>query len=284
MSRALFAGTVLTATVMIAAAAAQQQNGDDFRWTGQIARGKSIEIKGVNGPIKASAASGNQVEVLGHKHGRRSDPASVRFDVIQHDGNVTICAVYPTPVRYSGYTSRNYFRRSSGDDDNAGPNECKPGNEGRMNVNNNDVNVDFDIRVPEGVRLLAKTVNGSIEAASLKSDIDAVTVNGRIRMSTTGIAWADTVNGAIDASLGAAKWNEPLDFHTVNGGITVELPKGVAAEVRADTMNGEIDSDFPIKVTSSRHRGRRIVGSIGSGGKELHISTTNGGIRLRSMP
>lgn len=207
MSRSLFAGTVLAATVMLATAAAQQ-NGDDFRWTGQIARGKSIEIKGVNGPIKASAASGNQVEVLAHKHARRSDPASVRFEVLEHDGNVTICTVYPTPVRYSGYTSRNFLRRSPGDD-NQGPNECKPGNEGRMNTNDNDVNVDFDIRVPEGVRLLAKTINGTIDVSSLKSDVDALTVNGRIRVSTTGIAWADTVNGAIDATLGAAKWNEP---------------------------------------------------------------------------
>ena len=283
MRRTLLLGIVVAASLAWVDVTTAQQSSDDFRWTGQIARGKSLEIKGVNGPIKASVASGSQVEVLAHKHARRSDSASVRFDVVEHDGSVTICAVYPTPVRYSGYTSRNFFRRFSGDD-NQGPNECKPGNEGRMNVNNNDVNVDFDIRVPEGVRLLAQTINGSIDASSLKSDVDAATVNGRIRVSTTGLAWADTVNGTIDVSMGAAKWNEPLDFHTVNGGITLELPKGAAAELHADTMNGEIDSDFPIKVTSSRHRGRRIVGSIGSGGKELHISTTNGGIRLRAAP
>src|SRR5204862_4124697 len=104
-----------------------------------------------------SLASGSQVEVLAHKHARKSDPATVQLQVVQHDGNVTICAVYPTPVRYAGDRSRT-FRRSPGNNGDAGPNECKPANEGRMNVDNNDVQVDFDIRVPEGVRLLAKTI------------------------------------------------------------------------------------------------------------------------------
>jgi len=290
MRRAHFVGIVL-AVVAVAAAANAQQNPDDFRWTGQIARGKSVEIKGINGSIKASYVSGNQVEVLAHKRARRSNTADVFIDVVEHDGNVTICAVYPPSAHStgssgsagSGYTSRNY-RRGSRPNSNDGPNECKPGNEGRMNTSNNDVNVEFDVRVPEGVVLIAKTVNGGIDASSLKSDIDANTVNGRISLSTTGVASADTVNGSIEASLGSAKWNDALDFHTVNGGITISLPKGLAANLHADTLNGEIDSDFPITVTSMRHRGRRIIGTIGSGGKELHLSTTNGGIRLRTNP
>jgi hypothetical protein len=35
-------------------------------------------------------------------------------------------------------------------------------------------------------------------------------------------------------------------------------------------------------VRTLRHGGKRITGTIGSGGKELHVATTNGGIRLRS--
>jgi hypothetical protein len=254
------------------AAGLVQQTADDFRWAGRIAQGKAIEIKGVNGDIEALAASGTEVEVIARKHARRSDPASVSVMVVEHDGGVTICAMYPTPTRS--------YRRGSQRDN--GPNECRPGGEGRMNVRDNDVQVAFTVRVPANIRFIANNVNGPVFATSLRSDIEAYTVNGRINLSTSGVASAESVNGSIDATLGATKWNEPLDYRTVNGAITLTLPSGVAAEVRAETMNGRVTSDFPINIQTSRRRGRRITGTIGSGGKELHLSTVNGGIRLRS--
>jgi hypothetical protein len=276
--------TLALVTLIAAAACAQagrasartagvvQQTADEFRWTGRIAQGKAIEIKGVNGDIEAVAASGNDVEVVARKHARRSDPASVSVMVVEHDGGVTICSMYPTPTR-------SYRRQSQRDD---GPNQCLPGGEGRMNVRNNDVQVDFTVRVPANVRFIANNVNGPVLATSLRSDIEAYTVNGRINLSTSGVASAESVNGSIDATLGATKWNEPLDYRTVNGAITLTLPSAVAAEVRAETMNGRVSSDFPINIQTSRRRGRRITGTIGSGGRELHLSTVNGGIRLRS--
>ena len=94
------------------ALSAIQQTGNDFRWSGQIQRGRSIEIKNINGQVDAVLAPGNQVEVVARKHGRRSDPASVEIMVIEHGEGVTICAVYPTP--------RDARR----------PNECRPGGGG----------------------------------------------------------------------------------------------------------------------------------------------------------
>jgi DUF4097 and DUF4098 domain-containing protein YvlB len=125
-------------------------------------------------------------------------------------------------------------------------------------------------------------VNGRVDVASLRSDVEVYTVNGRIALSTTGMASAETVNGSIDATIGELKGAEPLDFHTVNGSITIDLPKNAAAELRAEVMNGDITSDLPMTIQSSRNRGRRISGSIGSGGRTLYVSTTNGSIRLRA--
>ena len=271
------AGAAARTGKSMAAAAPQTAAGtaDDFRWSGQIARGKSIEIKGINGDIDAGLAQGNQVEVVAHKHARHSDSTEVRIDTVEHDGNVTLCAVYPTPLRTS--SSR---RGRSADDGRS--NVCRPGDEGRMNVGGNDVVVDFTVRVPADVRLVARTVNGGIGAALLRSDVEAHTVNGRVTLSTSGVASAESVNGSIEASLGAKKWNEPLDFTTVNGAITIELPVGAATDLSAETLNGSISSDFPIMVQTLRRGGKRITGTIGSGGKELHVATTNGGIRLRS--
>jgi hypothetical protein len=248
--------------------AAAQQAGD-FRWSGSIAPGEQIEIKGVNGTIRAELASGPQVEVVASKRARRSDPNSVSVQVVQDGGSVTICAVYPTPT--------NSRRRD------AGPNECRPGESGRMHVNDNDVVVDFTVRVPAGVRFVGRTVNGSVEARSLQSDVTARTVNGRVALSTTGLASAETVNGAIDVTLGTAVWTQPLEFNTVNGSITVTFPPGIDAQVRAETMNGSFTSEFPVTIQSSRGNGRRISGVIGNGGRELQLHTVNGSIRLVSQ-
>lgn len=233
----------------------------EFHWKGRIAAGKAIEIKSVNGDINAVAGSGD-VEVTAVKHARRSDPEEVKIEVVPSDAGVTICAVYPSDGRTE--------------------NSCEPGEHDHMSVHDNDVRVDFTVHVPAGVRFVGKTVNGGIEAASLASDVDATTVNGSIHLSTSGAATAETVNGSIVASLGRSTWSDALDFRTVNGSITLDLPANLSAEVRAKTVNGDIVTDFPLTVTG-RLGHRSLNGTIGSGGggRRLDLSTVNGTIRLR---
>ena len=60
--------------------------------------------------------------------------------------------------------------------------------------------------MPAGVGLLARTVNGSIDAEGLQSDTDETTVNGSVNVSTTGSARATTVNGSITATMDRAVW------------------------------------------------------------------------------
>ena len=69
---------------------------EEFHWTGKVAAGQAIEIKGVNGGIAATGAAGGEVEVTAVKKGRKSDPAEVKVEVVEHAGGVTICAVYPS--------------------------------------------------------------------------------------------------------------------------------------------------------------------------------------------
>jgi DUF4097 and DUF4098 domain-containing protein YvlB len=75
--------------------------------------------------------------------------------------------------------------------------------------------------------------------------------------------------------------DESLEFATVNGGITLSLPSGASADVRASTTNGSIDSDFPISVRGRINR-HHLSGTIGRGGPGLSLTTVNGNIRLRS--
>jgi hypothetical protein len=243
---------------------APAQTDDQFRWTGRIEQGKSIEIKGVNGSISAEPASGDQLEVTATKSARRSDPSQVSIKVVEHAGGVTICALYPS-------------------DDSGEPNTCQPGQgNGRMNVRNNDVKVAFKVRVPARVGLIGRTVNGEINALELTGNVESHTVNGSINISTSGYAQAKTVNGDISAKLKDANWSGAIDFKTVNGGITVDLPSETNSTVEASTVSGDISSDFQLTILGTMSR-KRLSGTIGGGGRELNLKTVNGSIHLRRI-
>jgi len=240
-------------------ASAQTQ---DFNWHGRLAAGKRLAVKGVNGDVRAVLASGAEAVVNAHKHARRSDPDEVEIKVVESEDGITICAVYPTP------------RRAREE------NDCAPGDRWHSNTENNDVVVDFEVRVPAGVEFNGKTVNGEMSAEGLKGDAHVGTVNGSVRVTTTGLAEASTVNGSVYAQMGRADWTDELEFSTVNGGITLILPGKLDTEVRASTVNGEIETDWPLMV-SGRFSNRRIRGTIGAGGRALSLSTVNGEIRLK---
>src|SRR5215813_2357301 len=245
-------------------AMAQEQKHEEFHWAGQIASGQSIEIKGINGGITAEPARSGQVEVFATKKARRSDPSSVDIKVVPHAAGVTICATYPGE---SG-------QRTS----------CDPSAlnmpSSNVNVVNNDVSVEFMVKVPQGVSFIGRTVNGEISALSLDGNVDSRTVNGSIDVSTTGYARAKTVNGQITAKMGRADWTDALEFKTVNGGIALDLPASLSTKIEAETFNGEISSDFPLTVLGRISR-KRMSGTIGEGGRQLLLKTLNGSIHLR---
>ncbi|MFO7893725.1 MAG: DUF4097 family beta strand repeat-containing protein [Longimicrobiales bacterium] len=246
------------AAVMAGTAAAQS---NDFQWRGSLDRGQTIEVRGVNGSVQAVPSDDGSVHVTADRYARRDDPMSVRIEVVEHSDGVTICAVYPTPPN---------ARRE---------NECRPGG-GQNNVHRNDVKVDFMVQVPAGIRFAGHTVNGELSADGMQADVKASTVNGDVGIETTGFAEASTVNGSITCRLGRSDLRNDVEFETVNGGITLDLPEGLDADFRASTVNGSIDSDFPILVMGKVSR-RSLRGQIGDGGPELRLSTVNGSIRIR---
>lgn len=234
---------------------------DEFHWNGPVAAGQILEVKGVNGAVRAEAASGSEAEVVAERSSRRSNPADVNIVVVEHAGGVTICAVYP-------------------DRPGEEPNECLPGDAGHLGARGNSVKVDFIVRVPDGVSFRGRTVNGRISAEGLTDSVDIRTVNGAAAFSTSGYGVAGTVNGSITGSLGRTDWAAPLEFETVNGSITLEIDGDVDADVEMRTVNGSLNTDFPLTVQGSISR-RRLSGTIGDGGRQLSLSTVNGSIELR---
>jgi hypothetical protein len=273
LALAIVLGSLSTTACSVAA---QRRSAETFTWEGRIASGAMVEVKGVNGPVRAVPASGPAVRVEALRSGRRNDPSEVEIVVLEHSGGVTICAVYPSSM--------------------ARRNECAPGDEGRIGANNNDVQVEFTVEVPSSANLSARTTNGSVNAEDLSGDVEAYTTNGDVRIDggrtalarttngsvnvdTRGIADVRTTNGRITARMQSLDGSSPLRFSTTNGSITLALPADVNATIEASTTNGAIETDFPITV-QGRFGRNRLSGTIGSGGQSIEASTTNGGIRL----
>lgn len=263
-----------------AAPARQASMQEDFRWTGRVARGDEIEIRGIVGSVVAERASGDQVEVVGRRIGDDAD--RVRIEVVEGDDGVVICAIYPTR------DDRGTRRR---DDDDDGP--CDNEMQGELDVDDDEARIDFTVRVPDGVHFAARTVAGDIRARDLRSDVDAATVSGNVHVATTGTARAATVSGNVDATFGQAD-GEGMEFASVSGNVIVRLAGDVGARVEAHTLAGNIESDFesvrvrPGGTDEDDDRGfhvnveigKEASGTIGGGGPELSLNTVSGNIHL----
>ena len=234
---------------------------EPFKWQGKLAAGKTIEIKNINGDVRATGSTGGDVTVTARKSARKSNPDDVEIRVVQSDDGVTICAVYPSRK-------------------NRQPNDCSPGSHGHNDNDNNDTEVDFDVSVPKGVRFVGRSVNGSVSAESIGADAEGYTVNGDVRVTATGLVEASTVNGSIVATMGRSDWTNGLEFNTVNGSVTLTFPGDLNTELEVKTVNGSIDSDFPITI-SGKVTPQSLRGRVGQGGRDLSIETVNGSIRLR---
>lgn len=239
------------ATLLLVSCTAYAAQVDDFQWRGQVARGRLIEIRGINGDIHAFPSSSGQVEVVARvaDEGGGASPVQVQF--VPSETGVTVCAIR------------------------TGETECQQKDTGP------GARVDFFVRVPEGVGFLGRTVNGAVEAESLRSDVEAYTINGQVRISTTGSAQARTVNGSITASLMNPFWRRSPEFSTVNGGITLTVPAKLNAFLRAETRNGKVLTNFSglrRKITDQSIKAR-----IGAGNRlaSLTLHTVNGTIQVR---
>lgn len=258
-SKPLAALAALTVLVT-AAAAAQQKSDDSFHWTSALAAGKTLRIQDVNGSIRATGTSGGEATVSAVRRGKKSDPKSVEIRVEQDGDITTICAVWPGEQDADGCDRGSHHNNDHWD--------------------RNDVNVDFTVSVPAGVKFEGQTVNGSVAASDLTADADVNSVNGNVSLATRGTGSAATVNGDVKLTLGTSTWTGDVEAKTVNGSVTVEMPTPANLDVRANTLNGDISSEFPMTL-QGKMSPRSMRGTIGNGGSRLELSTVNGPIELR---
>lgn len=265
MNRTLVLAVALLASPAVSAGAQERSSTDrDFRWEGTVPSGRWLYVRNLNGSVRVDRATGNRVEIIAEKTWRRGDPEDVRIEVTQVGSgsqDVLVCALWydNSECDEQGYRTR--------------------GNNSRRN-RNNDVSVEFTVRIPAGVRLDVSTVNGGLTIRGATAQVEAHTVNGGIEAeSSGGPVNANTTNGDIEVRMGNSGSGD-LSFETTNGSVEVYLPEPFDAEVDLRTVNGRVGSDFPLTV-SGRINPRSIRATIGRGGRRVELRTVNGSVELR---
>ena len=175
--------------------------------------------------------------------------------------------------------------------------------------------VSFDVQMPAGLALRAKTHNGRLDAKGLAADCDLEThnghltvaslagnvsatshnqgivattagkrvtlecQNGRVRLTATGAEVLHLLshNGGIDADLsGSPTPSGRLKSH--NGSLHVKLARDTSATLACRTHNGSVKSSVPWTVHEQSRR--HVRGTLGDGEANLALETHNGSIRL----
>ncbi len=254
-------------------------------------------------PIDVRASSGNAIELRAEKRNERGGGSitDVQFEVqTPSNGDITICAVYRGNNPCDDY-QRGDRGRDRDDDDGwrrsvtVGMTLMVPkGAHVRIATGNGAVsveNVAVELNASTGngrVRVTGtdgtvrvSTGNGDVDVSNAKAAVRVTTGNGRVNIGTNeGPVEARTGNGDIEVTMSKLKANEDMTFSTGSGDVRVTLPAGYNGELEATTGNGDLRSDFDLKV-QGRMNPRRVRATIGDGGPRLRLTTGNGRLEIR---
>jgi hypothetical protein len=231
----------------------QGHAGDTWQRTYAVSAGGRVEILNINGEIRAEAAEGTSVEVRAERTvSAGSDEAArdylARIEMREESG--------PMRVRIETIVPR--------------------GRVGRQKV-------AFTVRVPAGVHVDLRTVNGGVRLQNVGGEVRATSTNGGVKgqVGAASIIDARTTNGGVELELtGALSPDGRVSLTSVNGGVRLKVPGDTRADVSARCTNGRISvTDLPFDVEGTQSR-RRVEGRLNGGGGRIDLQTTNGGVSL----
>lgn len=265
---------VLTVLVMGAALAAAQATAEGDRVTvplrdpGKPAR---LQVRMISGSIRVKTHAANNVVVESTARSRGSRRTAESVEGLRR-------------IEGAGFgfnlEEDNNFVKISGD-------VMRPG--------------DLSILVPANTSVTATTVNGGvIEIEGVSGEVEANNTNGAVTVTNvSGSVVAHSLNGKVTVTLNKITPNKEMSFSTLNGSIDVTLPPDTKANLKMKTDNGDIFTDFEVKlepkstaaVEDRRGEGgkyrikfeRSMYGSINGGGPLLSFTTLNGQILIRKQ-
>ena len=123
-----------------------------------------------------------------------------------------------------------------------------------------DLNVDFYITLPPGVRLDVKTTMGSVELRNLETKIKAETNMGSIRAEGTC---------------------GDLELTTNMGSIDFIASRDISAKFKVLTNMGSIVSELPLDIDKTGMMNRKAQGVVGGGQDSIRLVTNMGKVSIK---
>jgi hypothetical protein len=228
-----------------------------LRWSGPLAAAQTLHLRGVNGAIKVEAATGTTVEIVVVERKRDNDRNQITVKVQPVKDGLMVCALYP------GHGARcdqdGTYRSDDGGDV--------------------DLDAEFTVKLPAGVRVDAAAVNGNVTVHGATDRVVAKSVNGSLVVeSSGGPVVADTVSGNVQVRSGTGA----VIGKTVTGDLVVALPANLDAEVQAHAVHGQINNDFGLSPKNDS-AGSKLRDTLGKGTYKVVLSTVNGDLTLRKQ-
>jgi DUF4097 and DUF4098 domain-containing protein YvlB len=173
-------------------------------------------------------------------------------------------------------------------------------NQVRISTDSTQRATDLVITVPVHTSLSLHTVNdGNIYVSGVDGELDVNDVNGEVDLkNVAGSVVAHALNGHVVVSMTRVDPQKPMAFSSLNGDIDVTFPADLKANVSMRTDNGEVYSDFDVKlmanapqetVQDDRSKGgkyqvkidKNVRGTINGGGQDIQFKNFNGNIYIR---
>jgi DUF4097 and DUF4098 domain-containing protein YvlB len=239
----------------------------DFRKSYEVGSGGSISIKNVSGDVSVTGYEGETVVVTGTKEGRDADKLWVEDTSTAGSVNVR--------VRYPENCNCNASIRF----------EVKVPRGGNYKFDAiSSVSGDVDVTGVSG-ELHAKSVSGNVSVKNVAGPVDAKSVSGNVIVGEIhGTATAKSTSGNVEVEIVQLSGAQDMDFGSVSGNVRVKLPSNVDAQVRMSTLSGGLKTDFPLTIEEpERGPGRKATGTIGSGSRQLKLSSVSGNVSLLRM-
>jgi hypothetical protein len=146
--------------------------------------------------------------------------------------------------------------------------------------------VEYVVKLPRNLR--------ELEIVSINSDVDlsnfhgaAISINvqrGNIELEdVSGTVNSRTTKGNTTVVLSEAAKGAPQIFNSINGNVELELAPDTNAELKAETLQGNIDIDEDLRIKVEQGMvGRQAVGRIGQGGQPIVVKVVSGNIKIKS--
>jgi len=264
MTRRTFANSLSAVALCLAFAATAAAQ--DFQRTYNPGPGGSVVITNVSGDVNVAGHDAPGVTVTAFKEG--ADRDQVEVEDLSSGGRVELRAKYPrncncdASVRFEVRVPRSGV------------------NIERISTASGDISArDFagDVKL--------QTASGEVTVESVSGEISASSASGNVRVKeAAGTVNASTASGDVDVELTRLQGQGDLRFSTASGNVSVRMPSTLDANVSLSTASGSIETNFPLEVRSSEHGpGKSARGRLGSGSRNLRISSASGDVSLKSI-